>query len=101
MWMLFCFSSRRRHTSCALVTGVQTCALPISTTSLADLGDCDLVIEAATEKEAVKREIFKSLIPHLRDDALLATNTSSISITRLAAAKIGRASRRERVGPYV
>src|SRR3546814_20257402 len=86
MWMLFCFSSRRRHTSCALVTGVQTCALPISTTSLADLGDCDLVIEAATEKEAVKREIFKSLIPHLRDDALLATNTSSISITRLAAA---------------
>src|SRR3546814_8290944 len=57
-----------------------------TTTSLADLGDCDLVIEAATEKEAVKREIFKSLIPHLRDDALLATNTSSISITRLAAA---------------
>src|SRR3546814_15562270 len=64
-----------------------------TTTSLADLGDCDLVIEAATEKEAVKREIFKSLIPHLRDDALLATNTSSISITRLAAAtdQIGRA----------
>ncbi|MGH7061466.1 MAG: 3-hydroxybutyryl-CoA dehydrogenase [Stellaceae bacterium] len=49
-------------------------------------GDCDMVIEAATEKEAVKREIFKNLTPALRSDALIATNTSSISITRLAAA---------------
>src|SRR5215470_7904948 len=48
-------------------------------------GDCDLVIESATEKEAVKREIFKQLVPHLRADALVASNTSSISITRLAA----------------
>ena len=48
--------------------------------------DCDLVIEAATENEAIKGAIFESLIPHMRDDALLATNTSSISITRLAAA---------------
>ena len=47
--------------------------------------DCDLVIEAATENEPVKRAIFEKLIPHLRADALLATNTSSISITRLAA----------------
>jgi 3-hydroxybutyryl-CoA dehydrogenase len=47
--------------------------------------DCDMVIEAATEKEEVKRQIFKKLTPHLRPDALLATNTSSISITRLAA----------------
>ncbi len=47
-------------------------------------GDCDMVIEAATEKEAVKREIFKNLTPALRPDALIATNTSSISITRLA-----------------
>jgi 3-hydroxybutyryl-CoA dehydrogenase len=47
--------------------------------------DCDLVIEAATENEPVKHAIFEKLIPHLRDDALLATNTSSISITRLAA----------------
>ncbi len=47
--------------------------------------DCDLVIEAATENEAIKREVFEKLVPHLRPDALLATNTSSISITRLAA----------------
>ncbi|HVM81137.1 MAG TPA: 3-hydroxybutyryl-CoA dehydrogenase [Stellaceae bacterium] len=48
--------------------------------------DCDIVIEAATEKEAVKREIFKQLVPNLKPDALVASNTSSISITRLAAA---------------
>lgn len=48
--------------------------------------DCDLIIEAATENEPVKCAIFKILIPNLRADALLATNTSSISITRLAAA---------------
>jgi 3-hydroxybutyryl-CoA dehydrogenase len=47
--------------------------------------DCDMVIEAATEKEEVKREIFKELVPALKPDALIATNTSSISITRLAA----------------
>ena len=48
-------------------------------------GDCDMVIEAATEREEIKREIFKKLTPALRPDALIATNTSSISITRLAA----------------
>jgi 3-hydroxybutyryl-CoA dehydrogenase len=48
--------------------------------------DCDLVIEAATENEAVKREIYKKLCPVLKPEALLASNTSSISITRLAAA---------------
>ncbi|HEY0523990.1 MAG TPA: 3-hydroxybutyryl-CoA dehydrogenase [Stellaceae bacterium] len=47
--------------------------------------DCDMVIEAATEREDVKREIFRKLIPNLRPDALIASNTSSISITRLAA----------------
>jgi len=49
-------------------------------------GDCDIVIEAATEKEDVKREIFKKLVPMLKPTALIASNTSSISITRLAAA---------------
>jgi len=48
-------------------------------------GDCDMVIEAATEKEEIKREIFKKLTPVLKPEALIATNTSSISITRLAA----------------
>jgi 3-hydroxybutyryl-CoA dehydrogenase len=52
----------------------------------AALKDVDLVIEAATENEAVKKDIFAALIPHLRADTLLASNTSSISITRLAAA---------------
>jgi 3-hydroxybutyryl-CoA dehydrogenase len=47
-------------------------------------GDCDVVIEAATENEEIKRKIFKSLLPYLKEDAALATNTSSISITRLA-----------------
>jgi 3-hydroxybutyryl-CoA dehydrogenase len=49
-------------------------------------GDCDMVIEAATENEDVKRRIFRELTPNLRPEALIATNTSSISITRLAAA---------------
>ena len=50
-----------------------------------DLGPCDLVIEAATEDESTKRQIFSTLCASLRPDALIATNTSSISITRLAA----------------
>jgi 3-hydroxybutyryl-CoA dehydrogenase len=48
------------------------------------LEDCDLVIEAATEKEDVKRTIFASVCPILRPDAIVGSNTSSISITRLA-----------------
>jgi 3-hydroxybutyryl-CoA dehydrogenase len=50
------------------------------------LADCDLVIEAATEKEEVKRKIFADLCPVLSPDAIVASNTSSISITRLASA---------------
>jgi 3-hydroxybutyryl-CoA dehydrogenase len=49
------------------------------------LGDCDMVIEAATEKEAVKKDILKALCPILKPTALVASNTSSISITRLGA----------------
>jgi 3-hydroxybutyryl-CoA dehydrogenase len=48
--------------------------------------DCDLVIEAAVEKEEIKRDILKKLCPMLKADAMIASNTSSISITRLAAA---------------
>ena len=54
-------------------------------TDYVTFGDRDIVIEAATENEDVKREVFKTLLPHLRDDAIIASNTSSISITRLAA----------------
>jgi 3-hydroxybutyryl-CoA dehydrogenase len=50
----------------------------------AAFGDCDLVIEAATENEELKRKIFSSICASIRPDTLLATNTSSISITRLA-----------------
>jgi 3-hydroxybutyryl-CoA dehydrogenase len=57
-----------------------------TTTDYKDFGATDLVIEAATEREEIKRDIFKKLVPNLKADAILATNTSSISITRLAAA---------------
>jgi 3-hydroxybutyryl-CoA dehydrogenase len=50
------------------------------------LSEADLVIEAATENEATKRKIYSAVCPVLRPDAILATNTSSISITRLASA---------------
>jgi len=52
--------------------------------SMADLAAADLVIEAATEDESVKRKIYAQLCPQLNPGAILATNTSSISITRLA-----------------
>ena len=55
-------------------------------TDYAIFKDCDLVIEAATENEAIKREILKKACATIGPDALVATNTSSISITRLASA---------------
>lgn len=55
-----------------------------TTLAIADLGQMDLVIEAATERETVKQQIFDSLLPHLKPDTILTSNTSSISITRLA-----------------
>ncbi len=54
--------------------------------ALGDLADCDLVIEAATEKEEVKRKIFTAVCAYLKSEAIVGTGTSSISITRLAAA---------------
>lgn len=59
----------------------------ISTTlTMAEAGKADLVIEAAVEDEAVKKALYAELIPHLGPETLLASNTSSISITRLASA---------------
>ncbi|MEP3199622.1 MAG: 3-hydroxybutyryl-CoA dehydrogenase [Lentilitoribacter sp.] len=52
---------------------------------LSALSDCDMAIEAATENEAIKKKIFEALCPILKPDAILATNTSSLSVTRLAA----------------
>ena len=54
------------------------------TDDLARAGQTDLVIEAATEREDVKNEIFQGLLPHLKPETILTSNTSSISITRLA-----------------
>jgi 3-hydroxybutyryl-CoA dehydrogenase len=56
-----------------------------TSTDYAAFADCDLVIEAATEKEDVKRAIYKAMLPSLKPSCLLASNTSSISITRLGA----------------
>ena len=55
-----------------------------TTLALPELGQMDLIIEAATEKEAVKNQIFETLKPHLAPQTILTSNTSSISITRLA-----------------
>ena len=55
-----------------------------TTLKLADLGATDLIIEAATERETVKQAIFEDLLPHLKPHTILTSNTSSISITRLA-----------------
>ena len=57
-----------------------------TSTSYEALGDADLVIEAATEKEDIKRIVYKTMIPHLKPSCMVASNTSSISITRLGAA---------------
>ncbi|PSM15877.1 MULTISPECIES: 3-hydroxybutyryl-CoA dehydrogenase [Nitratireductor] len=70
------FDDKVRADALARISGAAT---------LEDLAGADLVIEAATEDETIKRKIFAQLCPLLNPEALLATNTSSISITRLAA----------------
>ncbi|MEL6518046.1 MAG: 3-hydroxybutyryl-CoA dehydrogenase [Pseudomonadota bacterium] len=55
-----------------------------TTLKLPELGNRDLIIEAATERETVKQAIFEDLVPHLAPQTILTSNTSSISITRLA-----------------
>jgi 3-hydroxybutyryl-CoA dehydrogenase len=56
-----------------------------TTTTLDDFGDVDLAIESAVENEEIKKKILVDLCPRLKETAIVATNTSSISITRLAA----------------
>ena len=70
-------SEEQRQTALKHITAAKT---------VDELGDCDLVIEAATEKEDVKRKVFSALCPVLKPETIIGTNTSSISITRLAAA---------------
>ena len=55
------------------------------TTEVKDLADCDVVIEAATENPKLKKEIFKELDAVVKEGAILASNTSSLSITDIAA----------------
>jgi 3-hydroxybutyryl-CoA dehydrogenase len=55
-----------------------------TTETLSELGPLDLIIEAATERETIKQAIFEDLLPHLKPETILTSNTSSISITRLA-----------------
>ncbi len=66
----------QRTAALARITGID---------GYAGFGSHDLVIESATENEATKHKIFEALCPHLKPEALLGSNTSSISITRLAA----------------
>ena len=63
----------------------QTLANLTASTIISDLKDCDLIIEAATENKAIKFQIFKELDEIAKKDAILASNTSSISITEIAA----------------
>ena len=62
-----------------------TLAKIFTNTKLDSLKECDLVIEAATENEEIKKSIYAQICPIIKEDAILSTNTSSISITRLAA----------------
>ena len=73
--------SREKITSDARDTAIKRIR---TTMTLGDLGKTDLVIEAATERETIKAAIFEDLVPHLKPDTILTSNTSSISITRLA-----------------
>ena len=68
-------TEEQRKAGLARITGAET---------MQALASCDLVIESATEKEDVKRKIFAELSPLLKPEATIASNTSSISITRLA-----------------
>jgi 3-hydroxybutyryl-CoA dehydrogenase len=55
-----------------------------TTLDLTELGPSDLIVEAASERETIKQAIFEDLVPHLKPETILTSNTSSISITRLA-----------------
>src|SRR3546814_1507364 len=96
----FCFSSRRRHTRCALVTGVQTCALPIL-----EVADGNGPVNAL---DTALRKALVPLYPQLHDMYLvdykvriLTPQAGTRAVTRVMIEKIGRASCRESVCQYV
>src|SRR3546814_7036714 len=102
---MICFflSSRRRHTSCALVTGVQTCALPILRIegrpyTTIELNLVQRMVEVVLQDA---RAAFEPLSPVTLELDRIETNPRFAAIARPAnAAKLGRASCRERVGQY-
>jgi len=73
-----------RHGKISTGDKEQALARVTTGTDLAAFGGCDLVIESATEDEEIKKTIFRSLCPHLGAETIVCSNTSSISITRLA-----------------
>src|SRR3546814_5080594 len=82
LFFLFCFSSRRRHTRCALVTGVQTCALPI----------CDLVLSLSELNEAVNRygNVLRGLDVRAGEKVLwVGENSWEVVAVNHAARKVG------------
>src|SRR3546814_8365131 len=90
VFLFFFFSSRRRHTRCALVTGVQTCALPISITPLG----------LAMDKRARDGEPEVILVTSAAPGDGKTTTAANLAVT-MAESEIGRASCRERVCQYV
>src|SRR3546814_10283248 len=92
LYVFFFFSSRRRHTRCALVTGVQTCALPIS---LVSTGCVSLVWAASALQSCFSPAWYRAVF------LLSAGNYHSQSRPRTSRPEIGRASCRERVCQYV
>src|SRR3546814_4514928 len=111
MFLFFFFSSRRRHTRCALVTGVQTCALPISIEAdvvVVGGGQDDLVIvnSCAVTNEAVRqtRQAIRRAHRARPKARILVTGCAAQTDSAMFAAmpeEIGRASCRERVCQYV
>src|SRR3546814_1518553 len=98
MVLVFFFSSRRRHTRCALVTGVQTCALPISVlalerTQVLDL-DAELVALLLQVAEQLRTTLGGLAVEHLRAGARVGLEAVGLAL------EIGRASCRERVCQY-
>src|SRR3546814_10083269 len=93
LFLFFFFSSRRRHTRCALVTGVQTCALPISPAKYSLLSARDVPDTGGNTEFADMRAAWDDLDP--------ATQAECMDLVAEHSQKIGRASCRERVCQYV
>src|SRR3546814_9657983 len=96
--LFFFFSSRRRHTRCALVTGVQTCALPILIELVADPADARAKIIRYSKRGVQIGEVTVRALEHIDSEIEKRLGARILADLRR---KIGRASRRERVGQYV